>query len=252
MGALHDGHLSLVAASRARDDRTVATIFVNPLQFVAGEDFESYPRDIEADLRRLGDAGAHCVFTPSAEEMYPPGADTKVLPGAVAEPLEGQHRPGHFTGVATVVAKLFNLVQPDRAYFGQKDAQQMSVVRALVRDLAFDLELVVCPIVRAEDGLALSSRNAYLSGEERKAATCLSRALRAANDAYAGGERDADALRRALRGVLDAEPLALVDYAEVVDPATFRPPGELAVLAVRIGRARLIDNHQLGTFFGDW
>jgi pantoate--beta-alanine ligase len=252
MGALHEGHLSLVRASRDRDDRTVVSIFVNPLQFVAGEDFESYPRDLDADLRKLEREGVHLVFTPSVETMYPPGAETKVIPGAVAELLEGEHRPGHFTGVATIVAKLFNLVQPDRAYFGQKDAQQVAVIRALVTDLDFPIELVVGPIVRAEDGLALSSRNAYLNADERRAATSLSRALRAANDAYQGGERDPGRLRDALCRVLEAEPLASVDYAEVVDPFTFRPPGSLAVLAVRVGRARLIDNHQLGTVLADW
>lgn len=256
MGALHDGHLSLVRASRAQDDRTVVSIFVNPLQFVAGEDFESYPRDADGDLAKLAAEGVHLVFAPAVETMYPPGAQTHVVPGAVAEPLEGAHRPGHFTGVATVVAELFNLVQPDRAYFGQKDAQQVAVVRALIRDLGFQLQLVVRPIVRAEDGLALSSRNAYLDAGQRRAATCLSRALRAANDLYAAGERRPERLRAQLREVLEAEPLAQVDYAEVVDPATFRPPGRLAVLAVRIGRARLIDNHELGTEFGtasaDW
>ena len=250
MGALHEGHLSLVRASRARDDRTVVSIFVNPLQFVAGEDFESYPRDLDADLRRLEAEGAHLVFTPDVETMYPPGAETTVVPGAVAEPLEGEHRPGHFTGVATVVAKLFNLFQPDRAHFGQKDAQQVAVIRALVRDLDFPIELAIGPIVRAPDGLALSSRNAYLNEEERLAATALSRSLRAANDLYQGGERNSNRLQARLREVLGAEPLARVDYAEVVDPATFRPPGFLAVLAVRIGRARLIDNHELGAEFG--
>jgi pantoate--beta-alanine ligase len=252
MGALHDGHLSLVRASRRQDDRTVVSIFVNPLQFVAGEDFESYPRDLDADRRKLEEQGVHLVFAPEVETMYAPGAETKVVPGAVAEPLEGAHRPGHFAGVATVVAKLFNLFQPDRAYFGQKDAQQVAVIRALVRDLDVPVDLVICPIVRAGDGLALSSRNAYLDTAERRAATCLSRALRAANDLYRRGERDHDRLRDALREVLAGEPLARVDYAEVVDPRTFRPPGSLAVLAVKIGRARLIDNHELGTELGDW
>ena len=256
MGALHDGHLSLVRLSRARDERTAVSIFVNPLQFVAGEDLASYPRDLAGDLRKLEDEGVQLVFTPGVETMYPPGAQTRVVPGSVAEPLEGEHRPGHFTGVATVVAMLLNLFGPDRAYFGQKDAQQVAVVRALVRDLAFAAELVVGPIVRAADGLALSSRNAYLGEEERRAALALSRALRAANDAYLSGERDPERLRQSLRAVLGAEPLARVDYAELVDPSTFRPPGGLAVLAVKIGRARLIDNHELGTKFstnsGDW
>lgn len=252
MGALHEGHLSLVRASRRRDDRTVATIFVNPLQFVAGEDLASYPRDVKADLGRLAREGVHLVFVPEVEEMYPPGAETQVQPAGVGGPLEGEHRPGHFAGVVTVVAKLFNIFQPDRAYFGQKDAQQAAVIKALVRDLDFPLELIVCPIVRAPDGLALSSRNAYLDPAERQAATCLSRALAAANTAYAGGERDTKRLRDRLLEVLAAEPLARVEYAELVDPSTFKPPGHLAVLAVRIGRARLIDNHTLGEVLPDW
>jgi pantoate--beta-alanine ligase len=250
MGALHEGHLSLVRESRGRDDRTVATIFVNPLQFVAGEDFASYPRDLDSDLQRLADEGVDAVFAPDVAEMYPPGATTTVNPPRVAEPLEGRHRPGHFQGVATVVAKLFNIAQPDRAYFGQKDAQQLAVVRALARDLAIRVDVVGCPIVRAEDGLALSSRNAYLDPPERAAATCLYRALKGAADAYRRGERSPEALRSRLHEVLDAEPLATPDYAEVVDPATFLPPGELAVLAVRIGRARLIDNHLLSDPLG--
>lgn len=245
MGALHEGHLSLVRESRRRDARTVATIFVNPTQFVAGEDFESYPRDLDRDLERLQREGVHAVFAPEVEEMYPPGGSTAVRPPRVAEPLEGRHRPGHFEGVATVVTKLFNIAAPDRAYFGQKDAQQLAVIRALCRDLAFPVEVVACPIVRAEDGLALSSRNAYLDPAERKAATCLYRALRSAREAFAAGQRDPGALRARLRDVVGAEPLARPDYAEVVDPATFLSPGPLAVLAVRIGRARLIDNHLL-------
>ena len=246
MGALHDGHLSLVRASRERDGRTLVSVFVNPLQFVAGEDLSTYPRDPERDLEALAAAGVQAVFMPAAEEMYPPGVETTVVPGALAATLEGAHRPGHFTGVATVVTKLLNIAAPDRAYFGRKDAQQLAVVRRLVRDLDLPVEIVPCATVRAPDGLALSSRNAYLDPAERAAATCLSRALGAAQAAYGRGERDAERLTTALRGVLDAEPLARVDYAELVDPETFRPPGRLAVLAVRIGRARLIDNHLLG------
>ena len=252
MGALHEGHLTLVRASRQRDDCTVTSVFVNPLQFVAGEDFDAYPRDLDGDLEKLQAEGVHAVFTPSTEAMYPPGAETKVTPGSVAEPLEGAHRPGHFIGVATVVAKLFNLVQPDRAYFGQKDAQQVAVIRRLVSDLKFDLELVICPIVRAEDGLALSSRNAYLNPDERRAATCLYRALKAANDEFVAGERNDARLCKVLRDAIAAEPLARPDYALLVDPDTFYPPGRLAVLAVKIGKARLIDNHELGTPMGAW
>ena len=246
MGALHEGHLSLVDASRRAGGRTLVSIFVNPLQFGPNEDLAAYPRDPEKDLAMLGERGADAVFMPSVEEMYPPGREITVQPGPLADPLEGAHRPGHFAGVATVVTKLLNIVQPDRAYFGRKDAQQLAVVERLVADLNIPVEIVGCPIVRAEDGLALSSRNAYLDPTERLAATCLHRALAAGNEAYGAGIRDAGALRRALLSVLAREPLAAVHYAEVVDPATFRPPGRLAVLAVKIGRARLIDNHLLG------
>ena len=246
MGALHAGHVSLVRRARQECDRTAVSIFVNPLQFTPGEDFERYPRQLDADLAVLRAEGVDVAYLPSVEVMYPPGATTRVCVGELDDVLEGACRPGHFEGVATVVLKLFEAGRPHRAYFGQKDAQQAALVTRLARDLDTGVEVVVCPTIREPDGLALSSRNAYLHGDERRAALCLVGALRAATDLYATGERDPSPLRAAMRRVLAAEPLARVDYAEVVDEETFRPPGSLAVLAVRIGATRLIDNHRLG------
>jgi pantoate--beta-alanine ligase len=246
MGALHAGHVSLVRRARQECERTAVSIFVNPLQFTPGEDFDRYPRRLDADLEVLRAEGVDAAYLPAVEAMYPPGATTRVRVAELDEVLEGVCRPGHFEGVATVVLKLFEAARPHRAYFGQKDAQQAAVVTRLARDLDTGVEIVVCPTVREPDGLALSSRNAYLRGDERRAALCLVRALRAADAAYAAGERDPASLRAAMSEVLDAEPLARVDYAEVVDEGTFTPPGRLAVLAVRIGATRLIDNHRLG------
>jgi pantoate--beta-alanine ligase len=246
MGALHAGHLSLIARCREECDHTVVSIFVNPLQFAPGEDYERYPRRLEDDLAMLRAERVDVAFVPSVEAMYPPGATTRVRVREIDELLEGVHRPSHFEGVATVVLKLFNAVRPHRAYFGQKDAQQAALVGRLARDLDTGVEVVVCPTVREPDGLALSSRNAYLGGGERVAARCLFQALHAANQRYLLGERDPEVLRQAMLAVLQAEPLARVDYAEVVDEQTFQPPGRLAVLAVRIGETRLIDNHRLG------
>lgn len=250
MGALHDGHLSLVRRARAGNDRVVVTVFVNPLQFGPGEDFARYPRQPERDLELLASEGVDAVYLPGVEEMYPPGATTRIRVHDLDEVLEGAHRPGHFEGVGTVVTKLFNATLPDRGYFGQKDAQQAAVITRMARDLDTGIEIVVVPTVRAPDGLALSSRNVYLTPEGRRAAVSLSRALEAANRLFAGGEREAGPLRAALRQVLDAEPLAAVDYAEAVDPETFTAPGTLAVLAVRFGETRLIDNHPLGAPLG--
>jgi pantoate--beta-alanine ligase len=249
MGALHAGHLSLVQAARRENDLVVVSVFVNPLQFGPGEDFARYPRDFERDAEMLQAQKVDAVYRPSTEAMYPPGATTRVHVGDVSEPLEGAARPGHFEGVATVVTKLFAAVEPDRAYFGQKDAQQVAVVKRLVRDLDLGVEIRVEPIFREPDGLALSSRNVYLNPAERKAATALSGALRGAAHAYASGERDPDRLRATLLSRLNAEPLVEVDYAELVDPATFRKPGTLAVVAARIGKTRLIDNHDLSVPF---
>ncbi|HEX9942007.1 MAG TPA: pantoate--beta-alanine ligase [Thermoanaerobaculia bacterium] len=250
MGALHAGHLSLVRLARERTNRVVASVFVNPAQFGPGEDFGRYPRQPEKDAAMLEPAGCHLLFLPDAKTIYPEGHATFVEPGGAAEGLEGACRPGHFRGVATVVCSLFHLVRPDVAVFGEKDAQQLAVVRQMVHDLHFPVEIVPGPTVREADGLALSSRNAFLAPEERRAATVLYRALRAAEDMVAAGERRAGAVRQRMREVLDSEPLAQVEYAEVVDAKTFRPveilAGELVLpLAARIGGTRLIDNIRL-------
>jgi len=249
MGALHAGHASLVSAARAQNDRVVVSIFVNPTQFGPGEDYQSYPRDEGADLALLDSLGAAAAFVPAAEEVYPPGDATRVVPGPIAGPLEGSRRPGHFTGVATVVTKLLCMAEPDRAYFGQKDFQQLRVVQSLVRDLALRAEIVPCPIVRDADGLALSSRNAYLSPEERGRALGLSRALSAAAAAHADGERDPDRLRELVSGI--ASGAGALDYVAVADPFTLQELAGAAdraaiLLACRVGRTRLIDNVLLG------
>jgi pantoate--beta-alanine ligase len=250
MGALHAGHLSLVALARERADRVVASVFVNPAQFGPGEDLARYPRQPEEDARLLEEAGCDLLFLPDVETVYPPGHATFVEPGPVAAGLEGAHRPGHFRGVATVVCSLFNLVRPDLAVFGEKDAQQLAVICRVVRDLHVPVEIVPGPTVREEDGLALSSRNVFLAPAERQAAAVLYRALSAARSAIAAGERRGDEVRRILREVVAAEPLARIDYAEVVEAETFQPVAALAgkvvlPLAVRIGSTRLIDNFQL-------
>jgi pantoate--beta-alanine ligase len=250
MGYLHEGHLSLVRRARAENDRVAVSIFVNPTQFGPHEDYARYPRDLERDLRLLEPLGVDLVFVPSVEEMYPPGFQTWVIVEEVSRPLEGASRPGHFRGVATVVAKLFNILQPDRAYFGQKDAQQTVVIRRMVQDLNIPVEIVICPTVREPDGLAMSSRNTYLNPEERRAATVLFRALQAAKVRYEAGERDAERLREAMREVIRAEPLARIDYVSVAHPETLqeleRVEGPaLLSLAVYIGTTRLIDNLML-------
>jgi pantoate--beta-alanine ligase len=253
MGYLHAGHLSLVEQARNECDLVVVSIFVNPTQFGANEDLSRYPRDEARDLQFLESAGVDWVFIPTAEEIYPPGFQTYVDVREVTTVLEGAARPGHFAGVATVVAKLFNLVQPGVAYFGQKDAQQVVVIRRLIRDLNFPVDLVIGMTIREPDGLALSSRNVYLDPAERQAALVLSRALRAAHDLWDAGERDGERLRAARRAVLAAEPLAQPDYVSIADLDTLAEleaiapdQGALASLAVRIGRGtRLIDNHIL-------
>ena len=248
MGYLHAGHLSLVRQARAECGAVAVSIFVNPTQFGPGEDLARYPRDLARDLELLAGESTDLLFAPTAAEMYPAGYGTYVEVRGVTEMLEGAVRPGHFTGVATVVCKLFNIVQPTRAYFGQKDAQQTVVVRAMARDLNLPVEIVVGPTVREPDGLAMSSRNVYLTPEERRAAVALSRALGAAQARYAAGERDAEALRHAMRAVLAAEPLARVEYISAADPLTLRElegsieAGALLSLAVRFGKTRLIDN----------
>ena len=249
MGALHAGHLSLIEQARSENAIVVVSVFVNPIQFGPGEDFERYPRDPARDASLMARAGVDAVYQPSVEVMYPPGSSTRVHVAGIGDSLEGAARPGHFEGVATVVSKLFTAVEPDRAYFGQKDAQQVAVIKRLAVDLDFPVDVRVCPTVREPDGLALSSRNAYLSPAERQAAVSLSAALRLAAEAFASGERRPERLQGILRARLEAEPLARVEYAEVVDPRTFRPPGTLAVLAVRVGSTRLIDNLDLSKGF---
>ncbi len=251
MGALHEGHLSLVRRARAENDRVVVSIFVNPIQFDRPDDLAAYPRPLERDLALLEAEGVDLAWTPDEAIMYPPGFQTAVLVEEVTRLLEGAHRPGHFRGVTTVVAKLFNATQPTRAYFGQKDAQQAAVVRQMVRDLAFNLELVVCPIVREPDGLAMSSRNVRLNTRERAAATVLYRALSAAVEAWQKGERDAGRLRGIMRRLIEAEPLASADYVSAADPVTLvELEGDtdraLLSLAVFVGPVRLIDNMLLG------
>jgi pantoate--beta-alanine ligase len=251
MGSLHPGHDSLVRAARAEAASVIATIFVNPTQFGPGEDFERYPRDEAADLHRLAELGVDLVFIPPVDEVYPPGFTTRVDPGRLGTVLEGAARPGHFTGVATVVAILLDLATPQRAYFGQKDGQQAIVVRRMIRDLALPVEMRVLPTVREPDGLAVSSRNVYLSAAERDAAPVLYRALSAVGAAYEAGERSSEPLREVMTRTVASEPLAQLDYASVVEIEELtelhvidRPV--LASLAVRFGSTRLIDCLPLG------
>lgn len=250
MGALHAGHLSLVRLAREHADFVVASVFVNPAQFGPGEDFGRYPRQPEQDAALLAEAGCDLLFLPEVATIYPEGHTTSVEPGGPAEGLEGEHRPGHFRGVATVVCALLNLVRPEAAVFGRKDAQQLAVIRRMVRDLHLPVAIVAGETMREPDGLAMSSRNAYLSPEERRAATVLYRALQAAERAIAEGERRAGEARRAMREVLAEEPLARVEYAEVVDAESFQPvetmAGDLVLpIAARVGGTRLIDNFHL-------
>ncbi|MCC6127384.1 MAG: pantoate--beta-alanine ligase [Pirellulales bacterium] len=251
MGALHEGHLSLVRASKAECAATAVSIYVNPRQFGPNEDFSKYPRTLEADLELLAGCGADLVFTPQDADVYPPGFASWVEVGAVAEPLEGQFRPGHFRGVATVVLKLFNLVQPDAAYFGRKDYQQAAVIRRMVADLHVPVEIRVCPTVREPDGLAMSSRNRYLSPSARQRALVLWKSLERAGEMVAEGERDAEKILREMRRIILAAEDARIDYVAIVDPDTLQPvetvqKSALAILAVKIENTRLIDNRMLG------
>lgn len=251
MGWLHDGHRALIRQARGSDATTVVTIFVNPRQFNVAADYTRYPRDEARDHSICEREGVDIVFAPEVSEVYPLGFDTTVSVGAVARPLEGAARPGHFDGVATVVAILFNLVGADHAYFGQKDAQQVMVIAQMARDLAIPTEVIACPTVREADGLALSSRNVHLSPDERAAAPVLRRALVAARDRWADGERSAERLREQMRAILTTEPLADVEYVSVAHGATLEElkwvdgPALLS-LAVRFGTTRLIDNESLG------
>lgn len=247
MGYLHEGHQSLVTRSAAENDLTVVSIFVNPLQFAEGEDYGAYPRDLERDRKMCAAAGAGLVFAPSADEMYPQSPITSVTVKGLNAVLEGRVRPTHFDGVATVVAKLFAMLGPGRAYFGEKDYQQLAIIRRLTTDLSLPVEVVGCPTFRESDGLAMSSRNVYLTAEERPAATVLWRSLQAGRDAVVQGSRSSDEVEAVMAAVLAAEPKASPDYAAVVDAATLDRPdvldGELRLLvAARVGRARLIDN----------
>jgi pantoate--beta-alanine ligase len=247
MGALHAGHISLVRAARAQCDVVAASIFVNPTQFGPNEDFAKYPRTFEQDCALLEAEGVALVFAPQPEEMYPPGADAFVDVEGIGGRLDGASRPGHFRGVATIVAKLFHVVAPDKAFFGQKDAAQVAVLRRMVHDLNFDLELVVCPIVREPDGLALSSRNRYLSARERAQALVLSRALHAISATYHAGQKHVAPLLDAGHSIMAIEPEVRIDYLEIVDPDTLLPltaaaPGALVAIAAQVGSTRLIDN----------
>ena len=253
MGALHEGHLQLMKAAVRQGGLRVASIFVNPLQFGPSEDFDTYPRDLDCDLALLEAEGVDVVFAPPVEQMYPAGKiQTRIEVGRLGQILEGEHRPGHFSGVATVCAKLFSIVGPDRVYLGRKDAQQVAVLRQVVRDLNLPVELVPCPTVREPDGLAMSSRNRRLGPEERRQAAAIHRALAAAEAAVAAGKSSASELLEEARGVLDQHPTVRVQYLEVVHPETFEPVGAvpdeaLVVIAAHVGSVRLIDNYIVGT-----
>jgi len=248
MGALHAGHRALLARARAESDVVVASVFVNPLQFGPAEDLASYPRDREADLAVLEAEGVDLAFVPAEGEMWPSPPEVRLrVGGSPAERLEGMHRPGHLDGVVTVVAKLLHLVGPSRAYFGQKDAQQLAVIRRMVDDLAFPNQIVACPTVREPDGLAVSSRNAYLSAPERQRAAVLYRALQAGRAAFLAGRRDPAAVEAAARALLEGQPGVEPDYVALVDAVSLEPakqaePGQVLAIAARVGRTRLIDN----------
>ena len=249
MGFLHEGHKSLIVRAAKENDFVVVSDFVNPTQFGPNEDFEAYPRDIEKDAELCEDAGADIIFNPEASEMYD-NALTTVTVDKITKVLCGASRPGHFAGVATVVSKLFNIVAPDRAYFGEKDAQQLMVIKKMVKDLNFDIEIIGCPIIRESDGLAKSSRNTYLNPEERQAALCLSRSLNLGKELIANGETSADVVKAAIKAEIEKEPLSRIDYVEIVDLNTLESAertdtGILTAIAVYIGKTRLIDNFMI-------
>ena len=252
MGFLHEGHLSLIREAKAENDVVVVSDFVNPTQFVPNEDFESYPRNIERDTELALSAGADVIFYPSVSEMYPPESSTYVeVEGNITRVLCGASRPTHFRGVTTVVNKLFNIVEPDKAYFGQKDAQQVAVLTKMVKDLHMDIELIICPIVREPDGLAMSSRNTYLSAEERKQAVILNQALKKAKNAFANGEKDVVKLTEIITDKINEMPLAVIDYVSILDFPSLKPiitieKDALGAVAVKFGKTRLIDNEILG------
>lgn len=247
MGYLHEGHQSLIKKAVEENDRVVVSVFVNPIQFAPNEDLETYPRDLEADKRLCESTGASLIFHPTPEEMYHEGFSTHIQMDNLTKELCGKTRPTHFGGVCTVVGKLFNIVSPDKAYFGQKDAQQLAIIKRMVRDLNFDLEIVGCPIVREPDGLAKSSRNTYLNADERKAALILSKAIKLGREMVENGERSAEVVINAMTDKINTEPLAKIDYVSVVDALSIEPldviKGEtLVAIAVYIGKTRLIDN----------
>lgn len=247
MGYLHEGHQSLIKKAVEENDRVVVSVFVNPIQFAPNEDLETYPRDLEADKRLCDSTGADLIFHPTPDEMYPDGFSTHIQMDNLTKELCGKTRPTHFGGVCTVVGKLFNIVQPDKAYFGQKDAQQLAIIKRMVRDLNFDIEIVGCPIIREPDGLAKSSRNTYLNADERKAALILSKAIKLGEELVADGERNAQTVIKAMTDKINTEPLARIDYVNVVDALSIEPldvvKGEVLVaIAVYIGKTRLIDN----------
>lgn len=246
MGFLHEGHKSLIEKAVEQNDKVVVSVFVNPTQFAPNEDFESYPRDINRDAQLCEDAGASFIFNPEPSEMYD-NAHAFVSIDTLSDNLCGKTRPIHFKGVCTVVSKLFNIVTPDRAYFGQKDAQQLAIIKKMVKDLNFDIEIVGCPIIREEDGLAKSSRNTYLSDDERKAALCLSKGIFAGKEACEKGEKSAEAIKNIIKSEIEKEPMAKIDYVEIVDLKDLQPTETvdkpiLAAIAVYIGKTRLIDN----------
>ena len=247
MGYLHEGHGSLISASVKDNDKTVVSVFVNPMQFSPNEDLESYPRDMERDSALCEHLGADLIFNPEPEEMYKDGFSSYVDMSVLTEDLCGKSRPIHFRGVCTVVNKLFNIVTPDRAYFGEKDAQQLAIIKHMVYDLNMDIEIIGCPIVREEDGLAKSSRNTYLSADERKAALVLSRAVKLGQELIENGERDARVITDSMKVLIEKEPLARIDYVKIVDADTIQPVDTiekpiLCAMAVYIGKTRLIDN----------
>ena len=247
MGFLHAGHVSLVEKARSECDHVIVSIFVNPTQFSPSEDLESYPRDLEHDAQLLKDAGADLIWTPSSEIMYPQGFQTWVSVEDITKPLEGRFRPEHFRGVTTVVAKLFNITQPDRAYFGQKDAQQAAVIKRMILDLNFPIEMIVCPIVREADNLAMSSRNTYLTPEQRKGATILSKSLFAAQELFTQGERNGAVLKKCVETTIASEPLAKLQYVSCADALTLQEVSQiqgdvLISMAIYFGKTRLIDN----------
>lgn len=250
MGYLHEGHQSLIERAVKENDRVVVSIFVNPIQFAPGEDLESYPRDIKKDTVLCEQTGAHLIFNPTPEEMYPNGFSTNVAMNGLTKELCGKTRPTHFGGVCTVVSKLFNITAPDRAYFGEKDAQQLAIIKRMVKDLNFDLEIVGCPIVREEDGLAKSSRNTYLNATERKAALILSKAISLGKEMVKNGERSSAAVIKAMTEKIETEPLAKIDYVNIVNAENIEPIDTisgsiLAAIAVYIGKTRLIDNFMI-------